>query len=515
MSEFEYVGAFDEELPFSHLTCSMCQFMAVQPVRLLHSISVDDCGTVTCLECYRRWMRTTKDAPHVTCPRCRNPCPHPTEEDAIPDRLLGPDYISVPWNILWLRRMVGHLNARCVFCNTIMKVEDMSSHGRACPPRRLLFLRQSHNPEGLTCGGQGECGFLRGCLWGEILGETLLPLMPTEVEQYVQEWMQSAIDGGDQYTNHKGFRRLAYYAPALVAGVWLRSWNSSTARAGPTVREMCAMFELLPAPHQGKMGNVLEERLQLAIGQDKDTTEYHRSLLDSAPKQGTMFVLSALSANLWRDLKRRVFHDQRPCSSGHLELLVYALEHSFMRPSAGWSPKMVNRLCQEPSLTIDTFARWIYQCFTSSAGMMLLGQSTLEWRNRCMAMQSFPLPNDNSPAATCYGVKHAVATLLALENPAELLNAFPVNGNMAPHIPHVINCFISAMLDYMQDVDVLEKMASMVVVGILRQQAELKLIMPPVIAIHIPVTGMMTEQILNLCVQSHPGYILVDPHSSF
>ena len=50
MSEFEYVGVFDEELPFSHLTCSMCQFMAVQPVRLLHSVPADDCGTVTCLE---------------------------------------------------------------------------------------------------------------------------------------------------------------------------------------------------------------------------------------------------------------------------------------------------------------------------------------------------------------------------------------------------------------------------------------------------------------------------------
>ena len=50
MSEFEYVGVFDEELPFSHLTCSMRQFMAVQPVRLLHSVPADDCGTVTCLE---------------------------------------------------------------------------------------------------------------------------------------------------------------------------------------------------------------------------------------------------------------------------------------------------------------------------------------------------------------------------------------------------------------------------------------------------------------------------------
>ena len=399
--------------------------------------------------------------------------------------------------------MVGHLKARCVFCNTVMNVEDMLSHGRACPPRRLHLLRESHHPEGLKCSGQGECGSLQGCLWGDILGETLLAIMPTEVEQYVAEWMQSAIDGGDQYTNHKGFRRLAYYAPALVSTVWLRCWNSSTARAGPTVREMCAMFALLPAPQQGTMANVLEERLQLAIAQDKDTTEYHQSLLDSASKHGTLFVFSALSPNLWRDLKRRVFHDQRPCSTGHLDLLVFALEHSFIRPSAGWTPKMVNRFCQEPSLTMDTFARWIYQVFTSSAGMMLLGQSTLEWRNRCTMLDSFPLPIANSPAATSYGVKHAVATLLSLEDPMELLNAFPTNGNMAPHIPHVINCFISAMLDYMQDVDVLSKMASMVVVGIIREQPEVKLIMPPVIAIHIPVAGLMTEQILNLCIQSH------------
>ena len=395
-----------------------------------------------------------------------------------------------------------------MFCNTITNVEDMSSHGRACPPRRLQLLRESHHPEGLKCGGQGECGLLRGCLWGEILGETLLPIMPTQVEQYVQEWIQSAIDGGDQYTSNKGFRRLTYYAPALVAGVWSQSWNSSTARAGPTVREMCAMFELLPAPHQGNMARMLEERLQLAIGQDKDTTEYHQSVLDTVPKQGSLFVLSTLSPNLWRDLKRRVFQDPRPCSTGHLDLFMYALEHSFIRPTAAWTPKMLTQFCQQAALTMDTFARWIYKLFTSSSGMMLLGQSTLEWRNRCMAMESFPLPKANTPAATNYGVKHAVATLLALVDPVELLDAFPTNGNVAAHMFHVINCFISAMMDYMQDVDVLERMASTVVVAIICREPEMKLIMPPVIAIHIPVTGVMTDQLLNLCVQSHRFMII-------
>ena len=47
--EYEYINPPDEDVPFVHLTCFLCQTLAVMPVRLEHTIVTDDCGTVMCL----------------------------------------------------------------------------------------------------------------------------------------------------------------------------------------------------------------------------------------------------------------------------------------------------------------------------------------------------------------------------------------------------------------------------------------------------------------------------------
>ena len=100
MSDFEYVSEDEWGVHYNHLTCSVCQSLAVLPVRLQHRTgrpgikrlcnhqSSEDCGTVTCLECYRHWAHISKDENNIHCPRCRRPCPKPAESMASPDCLL-------------------------------------------------------------------------------------------------------------------------------------------------------------------------------------------------------------------------------------------------------------------------------------------------------------------------------------------------------------------------------------------------------------------------------------------
>ena len=88
MSDFEYANDSNQEeweVPFNHLTCCLCQSLALLPVRLQHISMTEDCGTVTCQSCYKRWYRNLVDVPGpVPCPCCRSPCQHPSPEHAIP-----------------------------------------------------------------------------------------------------------------------------------------------------------------------------------------------------------------------------------------------------------------------------------------------------------------------------------------------------------------------------------------------------------------------------------------------
>ena len=88
MSDFEYANDSNQEeweVPFNHLMCCLCQSLALSPVRLQHVSMKEDCGTVMCLTCYKRWYRNLVDVPGVVpCPCCRSLCPHPSPEHAIP-----------------------------------------------------------------------------------------------------------------------------------------------------------------------------------------------------------------------------------------------------------------------------------------------------------------------------------------------------------------------------------------------------------------------------------------------
>ena len=134
MSDFEYVGDDEWGVPYNHLTCSVCQTLAVLPVRLQHCNVNEDCGTVTCLDCYRNWVRSTKDDTTLTCPRCRRPCPKLTEPNATPDRLLV--RLVEACNVRWDAGCRCHLESRCIHCQLVAKVEDMMIHRRSCPHRR-------------------------------------------------------------------------------------------------------------------------------------------------------------------------------------------------------------------------------------------------------------------------------------------------------------------------------------------------------------------------------------------
>ena len=183
--------------------------------------------------------------------------------------------------------MVGHLSARCTYCQVISRVkqgsflkfekirdvDDMMAHGIACPRRRLHQLQLSDPPEKVRCNKEGECAGPLGCQWGDILALELLPALPNEVEQYIAHWLQSALDAGEQYTQQHSFRSLAQHIPQLVATAWLRCWSTnSTAREGPTVREMCAMHELLPAPENRPIASVFDRSLLQAIAVIPDDT---------------------------------------------------------------------------------------------------------------------------------------------------------------------------------------------------------------------------------------------------
>ena len=58
----------------------------------------------------------------------------------------------------------------------------------------MYILRNTHNPADVICSGVDECE--RTCQWGNVLGEELYSVIPTEEEAYITEWMHGALDSG-------------------------------------------------------------------------------------------------------------------------------------------------------------------------------------------------------------------------------------------------------------------------------------------------------------------------------
>lgn len=175
----------------------------------------------------------------------------------------------------------------------------MLAHGRVCARRRLHQLQWAHPPEKGRCNKEGECAGPLGCQWGDILALELLPALSNEVEEYIGHWVQSALDAGEQYSQQNGFRSLAQHVPQLVATIWLRCWSTnSTAREGPTVREMCAMFELLPAPENRLIASMFDRSLLQAIAVVPDDTLPNAlyDVLVGTMKDATPQFLNALSS---------------------------------------------------------------------------------------------------------------------------------------------------------------------------------------------------------------------------
>ena len=179
------------------------------------------------------------------------------------------------------------------------------------------------------------------------------------------------------------------------------------------------------------------------------------------------------------------------------------MEQGLIRPNAGWSPMMAARFCRQESLRMSTFARWIWLILNNTVTMAMLGQSTLEWRNRCISQNSFPLPLAEYVVTDGYTTNHAVATLLALTDNKELLDAFPLDGDMPPHMYHVLNCILSAMVAYVEELEGLRLLSQGIVLKTLKHQPETRLIMPPALALCIPGGELTMDQVLNLLCQTH------------
>jgi hypothetical protein len=203
------------------------------------------------------------------------------------------------------------------------------------------------------------------------------------------------------------------------------------------------MFELLPVPHNGKVAAKLDLILQEAIDMDATALPNHPYLFgvlttlakDAAPK-----FLNALSPETWKLLRTRVFHDERQSAAEHLDVLVFAVERNLVKPkNMRWQAFYAEKLCNQPALRMATLAQWIYSVFTTSEMMVMLGPSVLAWRNRCIEMNSYPLPRVGSAVAECYGMKHALATLLAVGSPAEVVEAFDALSPIPPMMYHVLN----------------------------------------------------------------------------
>ena len=226
-------------------------------------------------------------------------------------------------------------------------------------------------------------------------------------------------------------------------------------RLGPTVREMTAMYELLPSPCNDVMSCTLDDALTRAMdlnNSDLHNEPYLYGIVTNVCKDTTPTFLSSLSQNTWRALSRRVFQDKRGCAPEQLDVIVFAVQNNLIRPRTGrWQANYATRLCNDGALRTTTLATWIHVVLHSIDMLPMLGPSVLAWRNRCIATQNYPLPRPGTPLMESYGVKHALATLLAVGSHNEIVEAFDRLDPVHLAMYHVLNAAgVSIHTDCMQ-----------------------------------------------------------------
>ena len=100
-------------------------------------------------------------------------------------------------------------------------------------------------------------------------------------------------------------------------------------------------------------------------------------------------------------------------------------------------------------------------------------------------------------------MKHGLATLLAATDVEEVFLAFEQVPTMTPLLYQVLNSILCAVVHHVSDRNVLERLAEGVVQNILVRETEMKLIMPPTLALLVPTGALCSERVLELLLQSH------------
>ena len=116
---------------------------------------------------------------------------------------------------------------------------------------------------------------------------------------------------------------------------------------------------------------------------------------------------------------------------------------------------------------------------------------SLAWRNRMIREQAFPLPTRDDGS---FSVTQAVATLLCLSLPEMVMLTNELTGFLAREEPagaRVVNCFVCAYVQYhaVVEPEVLRGLAEGPYQHALTRRRELCLIMPPSVAMLIPISS--------------------------
>ena len=152
------------------------------------------------------------------------------------------------------------------------------------------------------------------------------------------------------------------------------------------------------------------------------------------------------------------------------DLVVFVLGHGWLKPSRPWQASQAHAFCNQPALLMGTLAEWIFMVFTTYSMIPMLGTSTLEWRNRCIAMHSFPLPREGSFVMEGYGMKHALATLLSVTSVEELISAFRALEEWPVHMFHVLNCILCAVTNHVSEITFMDRLAHGVVIHVMQNR---------------------------------------------
>ena len=101
-----------------------------------------------------------------------------------------------------------------------------------------------------------------------------------------------------------------------------------------------------------------------------------------------------------------------------------------------------------------------------------------------------------------------MATLLSVGSFSDILDAFPAEADWPVHYYHVLNCFMGATLTHLPDVSCITALTRRAVRRVLETQNEMKLIMPPYMAMLVPMERIPMKRVVNIMTQAHRSLII-------